>query len=326
MNPSPAPGLPPASDPGPAASAGGRRVLDLLTLAAGYLEKKGVPAARREADALLGHVLGCDRLHLYLRFEESPAAEEVDRFRALMRRRGEREPLQYLTGRVRFAELELACDRRALIPRPETEDLAKLVAGLAGDGHPGRCADIGTGGGCIALHMASKGAAVLATDADPGALALARENAAALGLDGRIRFAQGPLYGPLAGEEPFDLIVSNPPYIAVGEKSGLQPEVARWEPEAALFAGAEGLDVLLPLLDGAPARLRPGGWLALECGPGQARALAQRARASDAWALADTRRDSFAVERFLVCQKSQDRGAQAPPAPDAAPPGSVDHS
>jgi release factor glutamine methyltransferase len=289
--------------PAPGAAAGddaGRGVLELLTLAASYLEKKSVPSPRREADALLAHVLGCDRLHLYLRFEEKPGPQEVDRFRALMVRRGEREPLQYLTGRVRFLDLDLACDRRALIPRPETEDLARLAIQLLGAPVGKACADIGTGTGCLALFLAARGARVLATDSSPAALSLAEENAAALGL--RVRFALGPLCGPLESEAPFDLIVSNPPYIAEGERAGLEPELTRWEPESALFAGEWGLDVLLPLLDSAAGRLVPGGWLALECGLGQAEVLLETARNSGRWGAVETRRDSFGVERFLVCR------------------------
>jgi release factor glutamine methyltransferase len=278
-----------------------RSVLELLGLAAEYLGKKGVEAPRRDADALLAHVLECDRLHLYLRFEEAPTPKEVDLFRALMVRRGEREPLQYLTGTVRFDGLQLACDRRALIPRPETEDLLRLVAGLGGGVQGWRCADIGTGTGCLALALAARGAEVLATDISADALALAGENARALGLTERVRLGKGDLLAPLEGEGAFDLIVSNPPYIALGERSALAPEVAAWEPETALFAGAQGLDLLVPLLDRARSHLKPGGWLAMECGKGQAAGLAVRALDAG-WGTAETRRDGFDVERFVVCR------------------------
>jgi release factor glutamine methyltransferase len=298
-----APARPPSAVPA-AGEPPGRGVLDLLNLAAAYLAKQGVPSARREADALLAHVLGCDRLGLYLRFEERLDAGLVDRFRDLMLRRGRREPLQYLTGRARFLELDLACDRRALIPRPETEDLARLALSLLGAPAGKACADVGTGTGCLALLLAARGARVVATDVSRAALDLAGENAAALGLADKVRFAEGPLLAPLAGEPPLDLIVGNPPYIAEGERAGLAPEVVRWEPAQALFAGAEGLDVLLPLLDSAADRLAPGGWLALECGRGQAASLLARARASGRWADAGTRRDSFDVERFLACRRA----------------------
>jgi release factor glutamine methyltransferase len=114
----------------------------------------------------------------------------------------------------------------------------------------------------------------------------------------------GPLLEPLRPEAPFDLIVSNPPYIAESERAGLEPEVARWEPESALFAGEQGLDVLLPLLVSAADRLAPGGWLALECGRSQPPILLERARSSGRWSNAEVRRDSFGVDRFLVCQRT----------------------
>lgn len=280
-----------------------KSVLELLTLAAGYLEKKGVPSARREADALLGHVLGCDRLHLYLRFEEQPLDAELDAFRALMRRRGEREPLQHILGKVRFLDLELGCDARALIPRPETEGLAKRLRSLlALEG--AQAADIGTGTGCLALSLASAGAEVLATDLSPEALALAAENAASTGLAGKLRFKQGDGLAALDGEAPLDLLVSNPPYIASGDAADLQPEVGRFEPALALYSGEDGMELLRRLLDGAPQRLKAGAWLALECGAGQPALLAEQARAGGAWAAVAVEKDIFDVDRFLICQRA----------------------
>jgi release factor glutamine methyltransferase len=284
-----------------AEAAARKTVLELLTLAAGYLDKKGVPSARREADALLGHVLGCDRLHLYLRFEEQPLPAEVDAFRALMLRRGEREPLQYLTGRCRFLDFTVLCDKRALIPRPETEDLAKLALELLGPAAGRRVADIGTGSGCLALAMAKAGAAVTAVDLSPLALELAGENALALGLSLDLR--QGDLCAPLDGLEPFDLLLSNPPYIGEAEREGLQPEVGRHEPAMALFSGPEGLDAPRSLLAQAQARLQPGAWLVMELGLGQAARLAAEAAALG-WAEARTSKDSFDVERFLACRRA----------------------
>jgi release factor glutamine methyltransferase len=273
-------------------------VLELLQLAAGYLEKKGVASARREADALLGHVLEKDRLHLYLAFEELPSAKEVDLFRALMKRRGEREPLQYLLGEGRFLGLRLKLDRRALIPRPETEALAKRLRELAAPG--GRAADVGTGSGCLALSLAAHGLDTQATDLSEEALALARENAALNGLEGKLRFAGGHLLEPVEG--PLDLLVSNPPYIAAG--TALQPEVGGFEPALALFGGADGLSVLKPLLAGAPAKLKPGAWLALECGEGQPALLAGLARASGAWSEILIEADPFGVPRFLLSRRA----------------------
>jgi release factor glutamine methyltransferase len=284
-------------------AAGGKSVLELLSLAAGYLEKKGVASARRDADALLGHVLGCDRLHLYLRFEEQPLPGEVDAFRALMLRRGEREPLQYLLGKSRFLDLDLKLDRRALIPRPETEGLAKRLRELL-PLEGALAADIGTGSGCLALTLAAAGARVVATDIAPDALALATENAAALGLRDRIEMRLGDGLAALEQGTRYQLIVSNPPYIAEGEAADLQPEVGHWEPATALYSGADGMGMLRGLLQGAPERLEPGAWLALECGLGQPAGLAERARESGHWTSVSVEKDVMDVERFLICQRA----------------------
>lgn len=278
-----------------------KSVLELLSLAAAYLDKKGVPSARREADAMLGQVLGCDRLHLYLRFEELPDAAEVDAFRALMLRRGEREPLQYVLGRARFLDLDLAVDQRALIPRPETEGLAKRLRSGLSEG--ARVADIGTGSGCLALSLARAGAVVVATDLSQDALDLASANAIALGLQASVRFTRGDGLDALDGEAPFDLLVSNPPYIDRADEPGLAPEVARWEPPLALYADDGGLALLRRILDGAPGRLKPGGLLALECGQGQPALLAETARASGLWADVAVEKDVFDVDRFLICRR-----------------------
>lgn len=273
-------------------------VLELLQLAAGYLDKKGVPSARREADALLGHVMEKDRLHLYLAFEERPSAVEIDLFRALMKRRGEREPLQYILGEGKFLGLRLKLDKRALIPRPETEALAKRLRELVPAGARG--ADVGTGTGCLALSLAAHGLEMLATDLSAEALALAAENAALNGLEGKLRFAQGSLCEPLEGG--YDLVVSNPPYIVAGTE--LQPEVGQYEPASALFSGAEGLDHLRPLIQGAAKNLKAGGWLALECGQGQPALLAEEARATGAWAEVLVEEDPFGVPRFLLARRA----------------------
>jgi release factor glutamine methyltransferase len=273
-------------------------VLELLQLAAGYLEKKGVSSARREADALLGHVLEKDRLHLYLAFEELPSAKEVDLFRGLMKRRGEREPLQYLLGEGRFLGLRLKLDRRALIPRPETEALAQRLRHLVAPGAQG--ADVGTGSGCLALSLAAHGLEMQATDLSADALALARENAALNALEGKLRFAQGPLLEPVEG--PLDLLVSNPPYIPEG--AVLQREVGAFEPPLALYGGADGLSCLRPILEGAPAKLKSGGWLALECGEGQSQILAELAAASKAWTEILIEDDPFGVRRFLLSRRA----------------------
>jgi release factor glutamine methyltransferase len=218
-----------------------------------------------------------------------------------MLRRGEREPLQYLTGRCRFLDFQVACDKRALVPRPETEDLARLALGLLGPPAGKRAADIGTGTGVLALALAKAGADVTAVDLSREALDLAASNAAALGL--AAAWLQGDLCGPLRGLAPFDVIVSNPPYIAAGDREGLAPEVGLHEPALALFSGPEGLDAARALLAAAGEHLEPGGWLAMELGLHQPARLAGEAPGLG-WADARVEKDSFDVERFLVCRRA----------------------
>lgn len=215
------------------------------------------------------------RLDLYLQFERPLSADELAEYKARLRRRVRHEPLQYIEGKASFRELELKVDRRALIPRPETEALVGEILAMAAGRTGLEVLDIGTGSGAIALSLAGEGSfgRVVATDVSDDALALAAENAVQTGLRDRVELRTGALYAPVAGET-FDLIVSNPPYVGTSERPGLAAEVVEWEPAEALFAGPDGLSVIAPLIAGAPAHLRPGGWLALEIGAGQGEAVA----------------------------------------------------
>ncbi len=265
------------------------RPLELVKLAAERLEREGIGNARLEAELLMAHVLGIRRLDVYLQFERSLTPAEVDGYRDALRRRLHREPLQYITGEAGFREITVRVDRRVLIPRPETEVLVGEVlawaasvdaARLEGDSTGAATGtfsalDVGTGSGAIALSLAHEGPfTVVATDASRDALELAASNAERLGLLDRIHFRAGPLWAPVAEGETFDVVVSNPPYVAEAERSGLMPEVRDWEPEEALFAGEDGLAVIRAIVEGAADRLRPGGLLALEVGMGQADAVA----------------------------------------------------
>ena len=262
---------------GPGGAAGPPpRPLELTRLAAEHLAAKGVEEPRLDAELLLAHVLGIRRLDLYLQFERPLTPEEVASYREAVRRRSRREPLQYITGTVGFRELELGVDARVLIPRPETEVLVGAVLEWA-EGRSGLVAlDIGTGSGAIALSLLKEGpfARVVATDVSPEALAVTRENAARTGLAGGLETREGALWAPVGDGERFDVIVSNPPYVAEADRGTLQPEVADHEPAAALFAGADGLGVLRGIVEGAWSRLETGGLLAVEVGLGQAREVA----------------------------------------------------
>jgi release factor glutamine methyltransferase len=257
-------------------------VLDLLRWTQQHFAARGIETARLDAECLLAHALGMERLALYVGFDRPVDAAERARFRELVRRRAaERVPVSQLTGRKEFWSLQLAVTKDVLTPRPETETLVQAALELLPEGEAeSRVLEIGTGSGAIALALAKErpGARITATDISPAALAVARQNAAALGLEGRIELREGSLYQPANGER-FDLVVSNPPYLGETERSGLPPELAH-EPEAALFAGADGLDLLRELVAGAPDRLRPRGVLALELAPGQADQVADWCRAA----------------------------------------------
>lgn len=261
----------------------GETVLSLARRAGEHLSSRGFENGRLEAELLLASVLCLKRLDLYLQHDRPVAADELARYRDRVRRRLRHEPLQYITGEAAFRRLILRVDRRALIPRPETEILVGQVLSWAREraGTPS-AVDIGTGTGAIALSLALEGAfaPVVATDLSGAALALAAENVTRTGAIGRVELRQGDLFQALRSEERFDVVVSNPPYVAEHERAGLAPEVVEHEPESALFAGRDGLAVLQGLVDGAAAHLLPGGLLALEVGLEQAETVAAAIAAS----------------------------------------------
>lgn len=228
-----------------------------------------VPDPRLDAEYLLSHVLALPRLEMLLQKRRELTAEEEAAFDALLCRREEREPLQYILGNQPFMGFSFRTDPRALIPRNDTETLCQeaLAAARSGD----RVLDLCTGSGAvgIALKKLNPSLTVTLADVSPAALALARENADALGAD--VRIAEGDLFSPVQGET-FDVIVSNPPYIPEPLRGRLQAEVER-EPALALFAGADGLDFYRRIAAEAPARLSKGGKLLLEIGDGQGEAV-----------------------------------------------------
>lgn len=264
------------------ASASPPRPLELTKLAAEHLSGRGIEEARLEAELLLAHVLGVRRLDLYLQFERPLEPREVDAYREAIRRRADREPLQYITGEVQFRELTLAVDPRVLIPRPETEVLVGEVLARAGEAGAGPVLDVGTGSGAIVLSLLREGPfdRGVATDASSEALEVAAANAERHGLGDRLELRTGSLWEPIGEGEEFRVIVSNPPYVAAGDADALAPEVRDHEPRAALFAGEDGLSVIQELVAGAPSHLAVGGLLAVEVGLGQADAVAELFRAA----------------------------------------------
>ena len=244
-------------------------VLDVLQSMAAYFKKRRIDSPRLNAEHLLAHVLGRKRIELYLEFERELSESELAPLRELVRRRGEGEPLQHLLGTVEFCGHTFLCDKRAMVPRPETEQLVEvLIADCGLRIADWKILDVGTGSGVIALTLAKEfpGAKISGVDISEDALALARENAARFDLSDQVQFLKSNLLEDVDGD--FDLIVANLPYIAAQDRHTLSREVLR-DPEVALFSGAHGDELVRALIEQAPARLRPGGMLALEIGNGQ---------------------------------------------------------
>ncbi len=246
-------------------------VLEVLQATTAYFKKHNIESPRLNAEHLLAHVLGRKRIDLYLEFERKLTEIELGPLRELVKRRSEGEPLQHLLGTVEFCGYVFLCDKRAMVPRPETEQLVELVRSTIRNPQVA-ILDVGTGSGVIALSLAAEfpEAKVLAVDLSDDALALARENAVRLNLSGQVRFLKSRLLENVEGT--FDLIVANLPYISARDRDTLSPEVLH-DPEIALFAGERGDELLRELIVQAPSRLRAGGMLALEIGLGQSEAL-----------------------------------------------------
>ena len=278
-------------------------VLDIVRKTTEFLAAKGVESARLDAELLVGHALGLPRMQLYLQFERALTQAELGRIRELVRRRGRREPLQYIVGTIEFCGLALRVDRRALIPRPETERLVEAILERC-PAAPRRVLDLGTGSGAIALALARawSEAAVTAVDASAEALALARENAAAAGLEGRVAFLQSDWFQALPEGARFELVAANPPYLTEEEAASAAPEVRDHEPARALAAGQDGLSALRGILAGAAARLEPGGLLAMETGAGH-RAELERLASEDAWREVESLPDLAGRDRYFFARK-----------------------
>ena len=232
--------------------------------------------ARLDAEVLLLHLIGRDRAFLIAHGDERMTAEGALRYYAFIDRRLTAEPIQYIVGESEFYGLTFRVNRDVLIPRPETEHAVEKVLELAGAFASPRILDVGTGSGAIAVSLAAHlpGAAITATDVSPAALALAQQNAAANFVSERIRFLAGDLLAPVAAER-FEVVVSNPPYVAETDHKILSAEVRDFEPWLALFAGPEGLAIYRRIIPQAFSALVPGGYIVLEIGYGQQDAVAE---------------------------------------------------
>ena len=248
-------------------------VLKILKWTEGFFERKEIPDARLNAERLLAHLLNYSRIELYTNFEQPLLKSELDEFRQMIERRTKHEPLQYIIGEIPFMDIQIKCDKRALIPRPETEFMVEQVIERFKENQPKSVLDIGTGTGCIALSLAKAfpESQIIAIDISEDALELAQENQPLNSIE-NIAFHQSDLFSSLE-EAKFDIIISNPPYVTTEDYNKLDACVKEFEPHSALESGLEGLDAIKLIIEQAPDWLNEGGHLFFEMGYNQAEAV-----------------------------------------------------
>ena len=293
----------------------GETLAHLLAAGERALAACGVDTPRLDAEVLLADALRLGRTALYARLADTPSAARQAAFRQRLIRRARREPIAYITGKQEFWSLEFAVERDVLIPRPETELVVEIGLGLFGSHATDapRIADVGTGSGCLAIALAKElpRARFWAVDRSLAALTIARRNARRHGVAARIGLWCGDLLDAAAGRSAFDLIVTNPPYVAtpsLDRAAGLAPEVRDWEPRGALDGGSDGLDFYRRLL-GRGSRngidlLRPGGWLVAEIGWDQCDAIRALAKSRPELSFVRCVRDYAGHDRVVVFRKT----------------------
>jgi len=272
-------------------------VLEVLQSTTVYFKKRRIESPRLNAEHLVAQSLGKKRIELYLEFERALTEPELAPLRELVRRRGQGEPLQHLLGTVEFCGQTFLIDKRALVPRPETEELAEFLQSQIAN-PKSEILDVGTGSGVIALSLAKHfpEAKVFAVDVSDDALALAKENAVRLGLNERVQFRKSDLLENLP--ERFDLIVVNRPYVSMQDRHLLAREVLQ-DPEMALFGGPNGDEIVRRLIEQAPSHLNPNGLLALEIGINQAEGLTELLRQKNYHDI-ESKKDYSGITRFLL--------------------------
>jgi len=293
-------------------------VLKIIQWTTEYLKGKGIDNPRLDSEVLLAHLLRLDRVGLYLNFDRPLSRDELSSFREIVKRRGSREPLQYITGHQEFWTLDFKVTPDVLIPRPDTEILVeealKAVRRETLDVRrqnqlPFTILDLCTGSGCIAISLAHelKDAVVYAVDTSEAALSIARENAEKNVVQDRVIFLQGDLYEALTSYvsrlTSYDIIVSNPPYIKNIDIPNIQPEVRDYEPRMAVDGGTEGLGFYKRIVADAPNHLSPHGWLMVEVGEGQADAVSKMMADTGAFESISTVKDLAGIERVVKAHK-----------------------
>ena len=278
----------------------------LLTWTTDWLGAKGAESPRLDAEVLLAHVRGCPRIALYTAFDTPVADAERARFRELVKRRGEGEPVAYLVGSREFFSLPFTVTKDVLIPRPETEGLILRVLDLCASVEVPRIVDVGTGSGAIAVTLARQvpQARLTATDISPAAVAVARGNAERHGVAARIEFVEADLLADPRAAGPWDVVVSNPPYVRDDEYPALPRDVRDHEPKAALVSGPTGVEVVSRLAREAAERLAPGGWLVVEIGPAVAEAATEALAGVPGLELGPTLKDMAGLARIVQARKA----------------------
>jgi release factor glutamine methyltransferase len=281
---------------------------DALHEGAARLGDTSIPSASFTAELLLTHAAGCDRAFLYAHPEHVLTSAQQQQFNALIERRAAGTPTQYLTGKQEFWGTEFEVTPDTLIPRPETEHVVEVALerlGAARRGKPLRVADIGTGSGCIAVALAKElpAATFHATDISGAAIEIARRNAARHEVAHRISFVECNLLEGIADPTQFDLIISNPPYVATRDRETLSREVRDHEPHAALFAGEDGMALYPSLIDQAAARLASGGLLVIELGINQFEPVGDLLDASRRWTRVSAKQDLAGIVRVISAVK-----------------------
>lgn len=279
----------------------------LLTWTTDFLKSKGAENPRLDAEVLLAHARGCQRIELYTAFEEEPSEAVRTAFRELVGKRAKGAPVAYLVGRREFFSLMFEVTPDVLIPRPETETLVvraiDLAKALSHD--VPIIADIGTGSGIIAVTVARhvKNARLTAVDISPAALEVARRNAEKHGVGERIEFVESDLFAAVPADARFDLVLSNPPYVSSSEMAELPVDVREFEPHQALDGGVNGTEVIERLVPQATERLNPGGWLLMEVGASNSARVEGNIRQQVGLELGDTLKDIAGIPRVVQARK-----------------------
>lgn len=283
-------------------------ILRTLQWTAGFFADRGIESSRTDAEILLADTLGCQRIDLYMHHDQPLQAGELSRFKALIQRRAQREPVAYILGSKEFWSLEFKVTPDVLIPRPETEGVVKTALQLYSGEDPIRILELGVGSGIITIALAHERSAwrFWATDVSQAAIEIARSNARSHHVDDRIQWMVGSWFEGVEkdAEDKFDLILSNPPYIAEAKLDTLEPEVGQFEPRLALDGGPDGLESIAHILDAAPEYLRPGGWMIFEIGYDQGNAVQDLAGDSGAYDQIIVDQDFSGLDRIVRFRKS----------------------